>query len=138
MLQKAPCPSSPSPLLFSPFLIGPRINDNHQHKTPHNHPHSHPGNQHHTPSTSRKLAPHNPILALEIPPPTQYQHQDRNSEKSRAEGLAHLREVEGLVGRGRGGGDGSIEAEELRYGDADGGEGEGGAEPGEKGTFCFA
>ncbi len=32
--------------------------------------------------------------------------------------------------------DGGVEPEELGDGDADGGEGEGGAEPGEVGTFC--
>lgn len=32
--------------------------------------------------------------------------------------------------------DGGVEPEELGDGDADGGEGEGGAEPGEEGAFC--
>lgn len=66
------------------------------------------------------------MLRLEIPMEAHEQHRDADPQEGSAEGLAHGAEMR----VGGGGGGGGVEAEELCDGDADGGEGEGGAEPG--------
>lgn len=86
------------------------------------------------------------MLALEIPMKAHKQHHDRDAQKRSPERLADLAEVEGRVCRRGGGGGGGgvgvgggrggrggrvagalgharVQPEELRHGDADGGEG---------------
>lgn len=79
------------------------------------------------------------MLRLKVPMEPNEQDQDGDGDEGCAEGFAYVAEARGGVGgeddvRGGEGrvlvGDGGVEAEELGYGDADGGEGEGGAEPG--------
>lgn len=70
-------------------------------------------------------------LALEIPSSPHGEHHDRNAQEGGAQRLAQLAQMEGVGGRVAVAFlDGGVEAEELRDGDADAGEGEGGAEPG--------
>jgi hypothetical protein len=77
------------------------------------------------------------MLGFKVSVEPNSQHEDADSDEGRAEGFTQVAQV--CVGfwvvRG-GGGERGVEAEELGDCDADGGEGEGGAEPGEEGAFC--
>jgi len=120
------------PSLFP--LENTRVNTNDNDQTNHNQRGRHQRNKRHTTPTSREFAPDDPMLALEIAMEAYEQHDDGDAEESGAEGFADFAQAE-AVGRVGGSvalalGDGGVEAEELGYGYADGGEGEGGAEPG--------
>lgn len=69
------------------------------------------------------------MLALEVSVEANEQRDDADSEKCGAEGFPNLAQAQLCVG-GSVGIDADIEAEELGDGYADGGEGEGGPEPG--------
>ena len=122
----------------SPLLKHPRIHHTNHHQTRHDQRRRHARHQKHAAPARRKLAPDDPILALEIPPPAHEQDQNGDSQKSGAQWFADLAEVGGcggVVGEVAAAAvlvrfDGCVEAEELCDGYADGGEGEGGAEPG--------
>ena len=89
---------------------------------------------------TKKTNKNTTYLALKIAPAPNGEHQDGDAQKGCAQRFAQLaqmvgiRRVHGLQAFSLG--DGGVEAEELRDGDADGGEREGGAEPGEEGAFC--
>ena len=72
-------------------------------------------------------------LTLEIPPPPHHEHQDGNAQERRPQRFPQRGQTVGrrFVDR-------HVEPEELRHRDADGGEGQGGAEPGQECAFCHA
>jgi hypothetical protein len=74
------------------------------------------------------------MLRLKVSMKPNQQHDDANANERRAERFAQMAQVRLrsmlLLVLARGVGERGVEAEELGYGYADGGEGEGGAEPG--------
>lgn len=90
----------------------------------------------HAAPTRRKLAANDPVLAFEIAMETHKEHDDADPDEGGADRLAHA--AKGVFDVGKSGAvvKRRIKPEELRDGDADRGEGDGCAKPGEKGAFC--
>jgi hypothetical protein len=134
--------ASHAPLLFLPsnFLLlkCPRRNRQHDDQTRDNQPAGHRRHNQDAASRRRELASDNVVLALEEAVEADEEDEDGDGDEGGAERLANLTEAglrradERRV-RGR---DGRVQPEELRYRDADAGEGERGAEPGQEGAFC--
>jgi hypothetical protein len=93
-------------------------------------------NQHNTASTRRKLASDNIMLGFKVSVKPNEKHDNTDGDEGRSKWFSEVPKMAVLlvlglmvvvVGVGR---EGGVEAEELRDCDADGGEGEGCAEPG--------
>lgn len=129
--KKAGTPPSPrSPLL----LKNPRIDHADDHQARDDQRRRHRRDQEDAAPTGRELPPDDPVLALEVAPPAHEQDQDGDAQEGGAQRFAHLAKV-GHPGRVVGDIallrlDRRVEPEQLRDGDADGGERERGAQPG--------
>ena len=124
-----------------PPLPNLRRDTNHNNQTRRHERARHKRHKHNATPTRRELALDDPMLALKVPVIPDQQHDDGDGDEGRAKRLAHVpqrrlgggRRRRGRGGRGRV--DGRVEPEELGNGDADGSEGEGGAEPGQERSF---
>jgi hypothetical protein len=99
------------------------MNRNHHNQRQYHDRQRHDDNNDDGPTAGRELAPDDPFLPLKVPPVAQQQDGDADDEERRAERPADVpqRVLVDVVARVR---EGDVEAEELRHGDADGGEGE--------------
>lgn len=89
----------------------------------------------HAAAARGELAHDDVVLALKVAVEAEEEHEDGDGDEGGAERLADV--VEALARRrGRVRRQRRVEAEELRDGDADGGEGERGAQPGQEGALC--
>jgi len=135
--------ASHAPLLILPppnFLLlkRPRRNRQHDDQTHDDQPAGHCSHNQDAASRRRELASDNVVLALEEAVEADEEDEDGDGDEGGAERLAGvaeagLRRADERRVRGR---DGRVQPEELRYRDADAGEGERGAEPSQEGAFC--
>jgi hypothetical protein len=120
-------------LILTLILKSPLGHHQNRDKTTRNQRARNPTNQHNTPPTRRKLASNNIMLGFKVSVKPNEKNDDTNGDECRAKWFAQVPQMAVflvlviVVGvRGERG----VEAEELRDCDANGGEGEGCAEPG--------
>lgn len=76
-----------NPKLYFAFR---RLYSNDNHQGSHHDGKRYKCNNHNRSSTRRELALHHPLLRYKVPPVTQEQDQDTDTQKRRAQGLAHV------------------------------------------------
>lgn len=120
----------------------PRRQNHHQ--ATHNQPPRDHRHHHNAPPGRRKLAANNIMLGLKIPVKPNKQHQNRDTDKRRAQRLAQVPQlmqrlrVRGRRTTGRVRAQRRVEAKQLRDSDSDGSEGQTCAEPSEESAFCWS
>jgi len=112
------------------LLEGTRFHDQYDYKTGNHQKACDDGYDGNAASAGREFAADDPMLTLEVTMETDEEDNDADGEEGGAEGFTQLAKMYVWIRGGGSGGDGGVEAEELSDGYADGGEGEGGAEPG--------